>query len=322
MQPLSYCLLFVILHLATLEAYMTHRKAPIMREWKEENLSPFNELMISWNADRPMKGKFLFYVSVKIDEWSPWLLYASWGDDGQSSFLSTTEEAPVKVYQDALEITEGKKATAFQIKIVTEGCSNLGSIHGLHVYTNSDKSKELPTTDLCLTSIDLKVPGLSQMALDHIRHTDLCSPTSTTAVTRYLSNDYTIDPVSFAQQAWDSGFDIFGNWVFNVAQASTHLGDGWDCWVERLNGFNDIYSYMKQGTPVIVSVRGPLPGSAQPYAKGHLLVVIGYDSLDQKVGCMDPAFPTDNETHVSYTLPDFVQAWNRRGNVAYVFKKN
>lgn len=311
----------MILNLANLEAYMVHQKDPIMQEWKEENFSPFDELMISWNAVRPSEGKFLFYVSVKTDEWSPWLLYASWGSNGQSSFLSTTEKAPVKVYQDALEVMEGKKATAFQIKIVTEGNANLRSIHGVHVYTNSDKSKELQKTDPSLTSIYLKVPGLSQMALNHVRHTDLCSPTSTTAVTRYLSNDYTIDPLFFAQQVWDSGFDIFGNWVFNVAQASTHLGDKWDCWVERLHGFNDIHSYIKQGAPVIVSVRGPLPGSAQPYAKGHLLAVIGFDSSNQKVICMDPAFPTDNETQISYNLGDFVQAWSRRGNIAYVFAK-
>ncbi|HRD56134.1 MAG TPA: hypothetical protein PLC42_07035 [Parachlamydiaceae bacterium] len=40
---------------------MMHRQAPIMQEWKEENLDPFDELIISWNADRPSKGKFLFY---------------------------------------------------------------------------------------------------------------------------------------------------------------------------------------------------------------------------------------------------------------------
>lgn len=321
MKTLSYWLFIMILNLANLEAYMVHQKATIMQEWKEENLSPFDELMISWNAVRPREGKFLFYVSVKTDKWSPWLLYASWGSDGQSSFLSTTKEAPVKVYQDTLEIMEGKKGIAFQIKIVAEGDANLRSIHAVHVYTNGDKSKELQKTDPSLTSIYLEVPGLSQMALNHVRHADLCSPTSTTAVTRYLSKDQTIDPLFFAQQSWDSGFDIFGNWVFNVAQASTHLGDRWNCWVERLHGFNDIHSYMKQGTPVIVSVRGPLPGSAQPYAKGHLLVVIGYDSLNQKVFCMDPAFPSDNETQISYTLGDFVQAWSRRGNVAYVFAK-
>jgi len=122
---------------------MIHQKAQISQVWKEENLKPFDELMISWNATRPIEGKFLIYVSVKTDEWSPWLHYASWGNEGQLSFLSTTQYAPVKVYQDALEIMDGKKATAFQIKIVTEGSSCLDDIHGLHVYTNSDKSKEL-----------------------------------------------------------------------------------------------------------------------------------------------------------------------------------
>jgi hypothetical protein len=321
MKTLIYCLFLIILSFVSLEAHMTHRKGSISQEWKEENLSPFDELMISWNTPRPKEGKFLFYVSVKTDQWSPWLLYASWGSDGQSSFSSTTEEAPVKVYQDALEMMGGRKATAFQIKILTEGDANLRNIHGLHVYTNTDKSKESQKT-VSLTPIYLKVPGLSQMTLNHVRHTDLCSPTSTTAVIRYLSNDYTIDPLFFAQQAWDSGFDIFGNWVFNVAQASTHLGDAWNCWVERLHEFNDIHNYMKQGTPVIVSVRGPLPGSAQPYAKGHLLAVIGYDSSNQKVICMDPAFPTDNETQIAYNLEDFVRAWSQRGNVAYVFTKN
>lgn len=300
---------------------MTHRKGSILQEWREENMSPFDELMITWNAARPREGKFLFYVSVKIDQWSPWLLYASWGSDGQSSFSSTTEEAPVTVYQDAVAVINERKATAFQIKIVAEGDADVRKIHGVHVYTNSDKPKESQKT-VFLTPVYLKVPGLAQISLNHARHKDLCSPTSTTAVIRYLSNDYTIDPLLFAQQAWDSGFDIFGNWVFNVAQASTHLGNGWDCWVERLSEFDDIYNYIKRGTPVIVSVRGPLPGSAGPYAKGHLLAVIGYDALHQKVICMDPAFPTDNETQIAYNLEDFVQAWSRRGNLAYVFTKN
>lgn len=319
MKILNTLLFFVMLNMQ-LEAYVIHKNVSITEEWQEENLPPFDELMISWNAVRPTEGKFLFYVSVKINQWSPWLLYASWGEDGQSSFLSTTEEAPVRTYQDTLEVMERKKATAFRIKIVPVGLTNLSAIHGLHVYINNDK-KELENKELNFNSITLQVHGLSQMALDHLRNTDLCSPTSTTAVIRYLSNDQTIDPLLIAQQVWDSGFDIFGNWVFNVAQAAACLGNDWNCWVERLHGFNAIYYYLQKGNPVIVSVRGPLSGSAQPYSKGHLLVVTGYDAINQKVLCMDPAFPKDAETHVSYILSDFLQAWSRRGNVAYIFTK-
>lgn len=317
---IKYCFIVILSAVACLESAMIHYHAPLLQEWKEESLHPFDELMISWNAVRPSKGKFLFYVSVKTAEWSPWLLYATWGSDGQSSYSSVSQDAPVKVFQDALEVTGGEKATAFQIKIVTVGAATLGSMHGLHVYTNGDKGSQ--ESNLAFNTINLKVPGLSETTLDHPRCNDLCSPTSTTAVVRYLSNNPTVDPVLFAKNVWDSGFDIFGNWVFNVAEAWPHLGKDWNCWVERLGGFQDIYRFLKQGTPVVVSVRGPLTGSAQRYAQGHLLVVTGYDAVNQKVLCMDPAFPSDNKTQVFYDLSEFIQAWGRRGNVAYVFYRS
>lgn len=303
-----------------LEAHMFHKES-IQTDWQEESVLPFDELMITWNAPRPSDGKYQFYVSVKTDEWSSCLLYASWGSDGQASYLSTTSDGPVRVYQDALEVLEGKKATGFQVHVVAQGNASLDQIQGLHVYTNGNKTQE-PVKALSYSEpVYLQVSGLSQMALNHVRHMDLCSPTSTVAVVRYLSNNYQTDPVYFAQKSWDGGFDIFGNWVFNVAQAWTELGPDWNCWVERLSGFDEIYQKLHQGTPVIVSVRGPLPGSAQPYAKGHLMAVIGFDPIEQKVLCMDPAFPSNQLTSASYDLSDFLQAWNRRGRVAYVFSK-
>lgn len=321
MKALIFWFFFLLLNSFNLEAYMIHQNSPIKQKWKEENLIPFDELILSWNALRPVEGTFLFYVSVKTNEWSPWLLYASWGSEGQSSFLSTTQEMPIRVYQDTLEVMEGEKATAFQIKIMTEGQATLNCMHGLHVYTNGNKVQDTKKTACYSNSFYLKVPGLSQMTVNHSRHTDLCSPTSTTAVIRYLSNHATLDPAIFAQNVWDCGFDIFGNWVLNVAQASTHLGIEWDCWVERLDGFDTIYHYLSQGTPVVVSVRGPLPGSALPYSTGHLIAVIGYDALNQKVICMDPAFPSDEQTHVFYDLSDFLHAWSRRGEIAYLFNR-
>jgi hypothetical protein len=306
----------ICLQTSILESYMLHRKT-IETEWKEENLPPFNELMLSWNASRPTEGKYLFYISVKTDEWSPWLLYASWGSDGQSSYLNQTPDETVRVYQDALEVMKDGKATGFQIKALVDGNANLNNIYGLHVYINSDQSQKSPEFSLSEFLL-LPVKGLSQIALNHPRFSDLCSPTSTTTVVRYLSKNPSIDPINFAQKSWDRGFDIFGNWVFNVAQASAELGSSWNCWVERLHGFDDIYQRLKRGTPVITSVRGPLPGSAKEYAKGHLLAVIGYDPVQQKVICMDPAFPSDEKTIVRYDINDFVQAWNRRGKIAYM----
>jgi len=317
----AICLCILAFNSASLEAHMIHKKN-IKKKWKEENVPPFDELMLSWNAKRPLDGKYSFYVSVKIaDRWSPWLLYATWGSDGQSSFKIEAEDFPVRVYQDAFEVLEENKATGFKVKIISEGDNTLNEVYSLHVYTNSDKVQEPKPVISAKKPVHLKVQGLSQMKLNHIRYADLCSPTSTSAVVRYLLSSMDIDPVNFAQSSWDGGFDIFGNWVFNVVHASSILGPNWDCWVERLSGFDDIYKRLQQKTPVVVSIRGPIQGSAQPYSKGHLLVVTGYNPLEKRVICMDPAFSSDDQTEVSYDLSEFVQAWCRRGRVAYIFSK-
>jgi hypothetical protein len=313
-----FCLFFLLMNVFRLEAHMMHRSA-YTREWTQENLPPFDELIVSWNAARPAKGNYHIYVSAKVDQWSEWLPYATWGQDGQSSFSQPSSDGTMRVYQDVLGILGGKKATGFRIKIEMEGRICPCQFYGTHVYTNSDAALEIKQGVSFGDPVYVPVAGLSQMMLNHPRCRDLCSPTSTIAVVRYLTKNGSIDPVRFALDSWDRGFDIFGNWVLNVAEASATLGSSWQAWVERLSGFDAIYRMLAQKTPVVVSVRGPLSGSALPYEKGHLMAVIGYDPVQQKVICMDPAFPIDQQTQVQYDLSDFVQAWNRRGRIAYVF---
>lgn len=275
-------------------------------EFRQEHVAPFTEMMITWNGDRP-GGDMGVYVSVYLDEWTSWQLYASWGGESQASYKA--QEDSVRVYQDIVEVLDGKQATGFCIKVDRP--------MRLHVYTNGESQ---PLDTALDKPVCLPVEGLSQVALSHPRSTSLCSPTATAAVTRFLSQQ-AIDPVHFAGCVWDRGFDIYGNWVLNVAESAARLGPSWSAWVERLSGFEAIYERLLLGTPVVVSVRGPLPGSAQPYARGHLIVVTGFDPEAQEVLCMDPAFPTDAQTHVRYKLDDFLAAWARRGHVAYVFEK-
>ena len=56
-----------------------------------------------------------------------------------------------------------------------------------------------------------------------------------------------------------------------------------------------------------------------PYANGDLMMVYGYDAATREVLCVDSAFPTDAQTKVCYKINDFLAAWGRRGNLAYVF---
>jgi hypothetical protein len=132
-------------------------------------------------------------------------------------------------------------------------------------------------------------------------------------------NSQELQPLHFADRVFDSAFDIYGNWILNTAQAAHELGPLWNCFVTRLTYFGQILEQLHRGLPVIVSIQGELPGSVKPYDSGHLLVVRGYRAETNSVLCMDPAFPTDDSTHVEYALEDFVTAWQRRHGLAYIF---
>ena len=70
-------------------------------------------------------------------------------------------------------------------------------------------------------------------------------------------------------------------------------------------------------SPVAVSVRR-LRGGATPYANGHIMLVVGWNRIKRRVLCLDPAFGSNRATLKSYRLTDFLNAWSRSSNLAYV----
>ncbi|KIC75843.1 hypothetical protein DB41_GZ00070 [Neochlamydia sp. TUME1] len=289
-------------------------------EWEQTGLTPFNELIVSWDAQRPKHGYYLIKVSLLTDnKWSPWLNYAYWGSSHQYTFNCHPRNSSCKTYQDVAGPLGRKKATGFKIRVDCSESSLLKNIRTLHAsFTNIQEHKV--SFDLAPHySINLNVKGLSQVTLPDERHMRLCSPTSTTAVINYLSPGIHLSALTFADHVKDSAFDIYGNWLLNTAEASNLLGPSWHSYVARLNNFDQIMESLSRGFPVVVSIKGPLTGSASPYSSGHLIVVKGYEAEKQQVLCMDPAFPTDQSTLVSYSLKDFLVAWNRRKGIAYLF---
>ncbi len=286
------------------------------KDWEEACVPPFTELIFTWNGQRPVDQDYRFYVNIKVGTvWSPDLLYAQWGRESQCTFSQTVDNFPVRSDQDTIEILDGHQADGFRIRVEGPG----ESLFSLHVYTKQREAQDAEFGGVA--SVELPLKGLSQMVLEHPRFASLCSAASSTAVIRYLLSSDHWDPIFFAERSRDFCFDIFGNWVLNLAHASSVISPSWECWVERLAGFGELYRKLSSGVPVVVSVRGPLNGSALPYQSGHLLVVRGYDAESQKVLCMDPAFPSPEETFVSYALSDFLFAWKRRGYVSYIFSQ-
>lgn len=289
--------------------------------WEETLLCPFNELIISWNAQRPRQGSYLIQVSLFTTEWSPWFDYAFWSRHDQYSFKKHLPEKCIEINQDTIEILEGNKADGFKIRLTAQEKTSLADFKSL--YTSAiDRSTHAVSAAACENVfLNLKMDGLSQIALPDERRLRVCSPTSTAAVIHFLSNSSEPSPLEFANAVIDSAFDQYGNWVLNTAQAYEILGKSWNCFVARLTTFDQIIDQLRKGYPVIVSVQGPLHGGALAYQSGHLLVVKGYDSETREVFCMDPAFPTNELTLVKYALSDFLIAWSRRQGTAYLFNR-
>jgi hypothetical protein len=287
--------------------------------WKIEKTRPFDELIFSWNGIRPKIGKWTFWVSVFTDVWSPWIKYAEWGAAHQMTFKHSSVGCRVESYQDAVFSKEGLMS-GFQVKAVAEDGADLKQLDMFFVCLSDLSKHSISMPEELLSMVFLpQFPRRSQLKLDHPRACDLCSPTATSTAINYLLGAKKTDPISFAEKIHDSGFDIYGNWILNTAQGYQELGGNFRCQTERLASFATLHSYLMRGLPVIVSIRGPLVGSYRPMTFGHLVCVTGYDAKEEKVRCVDSGFPEDDQTEVFYPLKDFLAAWARRQNLAYVF---
>jgi hypothetical protein len=294
--------------------------APVEWVWEQADALPFNELIVSWNGFRPETGKWTIWISLEQKgAWSPWLKYAEWSADSQKTFKSCGDFA--ETYQDAAYPKEGL-CTSFRIKAEAGEGADLSDLHA--IFACASRFEEKKDENLLEPLPFVMLPFAfrqSQMTLDHRRASSLCSPASVTNALNNLFARRLVSPIDFAEKIWDGEFDIFGNWILNTAQAYHEAKGAFRVHVERLGSFSDIHAYLRQELPVVVSIRGPISGSAQPYESGHLVCVIGYDPNQARVYCIDPAFPDDASTLASYPLEEFLAAWERRGYIAYVFPR-
>lgn len=285
------------------------------------NTLPFTQLIFSWNALRPSRGGFHFYVRVRdqgLKTWGQWHKMIEWGADVQKSHFSRGPHASFNYAR--LEMNSSQKGNAFQVKVSRQGKASFGAVKGLIVTASDfkrfqtepyrDRGKGLASYAVA------DVPKKSQIMIDHPRSDALCSPTSMSMVVESLTGNI-VKPLKFAHYVYDEGLDVFGNWGFNMAHAFEHVHQDTIFYTTRLSSFKDLYTLLKQGVPVAVSVRGKIRGAKKEYRNGHLLVVVGFDAKNKKVICYDPAFDTVEEVEKTYDMHDFIVAWERSRRLTY-----
>lgn len=296
----------------------------------KQEIPLFSQLIFGWNAFRPPQGFYSFFVKSRdagTKKWGKWHRMIDWGKDVQRSYMTSTDGS-TKYIHVRLETELLKYADSFKIKIRGYEGACLSYLKGFVVTTThfgNFKRETLGAELQNLKSVFIKgVPRISQFALEHAQNYRLCSPTSCSIFSHFITGQPT-NPLEFAQHVFDQGLQIYGSWPFNTAHLFEQCNGELFFYPTRLNSFVQIYKQLKQGLPVVASVRGELPGGAKPYNDGHLLVIVGWDAQNQQVICHDPAFAAHKETRVRYPVYSFLRAWERSKRLVYWaerYKKN
>ena len=85
----------------------------------KENVQQFSQLVFSWNALRPEKGHFSFWVQARNSSkktWGSWHKMMEWGSQVQCSYI-TSSDGSTKYVHVRLEAEVGTLCDAFRIKI-------------------------------------------------------------------------------------------------------------------------------------------------------------------------------------------------------------
>ena len=286
------------------------------------DLPMFTQLLPSWNAVRPAKGYFSFYIQVRdahTQKWGAWHKMADWGKDMQRSYASRsdgfTKYVHVRLETERLQLADG-----FRIKVVGAKGASLVGLRGIAVTVvnmnnfNAEQSKGALRQ---LPSVHLKeVPKISQFALNIPDSSRICSPVSCSMITQFLTKK-TVSPESFAKSSYDKGLDAYGSWACNMAHAFERCKGKYWFFNTRLDSFADLHKQLTRGLPVAVSVRGSLKGAPKPFPSGHLLVVVGWDKDTREVLCHDPSIEHHHEVLKRYKLDDFLKSWEQSHRLTY-----
>jgi Peptidase_C39 like family len=283
--------------------------------WEETETAPFDELILTWNGLRPSAGGHFFFVSIRQNgEWSPLLYYAQWGAWGQTLFRDAPDDSFATANRGVVSPKSGP-ADGFIVFV-----DSVHPIASLSVFTNDPanvSSGKGPLSPIFLKNPDKQ----SLITLREPRYSDLYLTTAVSIAVNTLYQEKKINPAAFAAQSYDQEFDAYDHWNLCAAEAYAALEGKYLVQIQRLPDFSALCSYLYQGCPVVVGIKGTLKGGPRPHYREHALCVIGYDPAPEKVHCIDPYFPVDKATAVSYSLADFMEAWGKRKNIACTFKE-
>jgi hypothetical protein len=291
---------------------------------------PWNELIVSWNADAPAETFLKIEASAILpDHKTKFYTLGNWSPDNKifpSTSVRGQQDADGKVDTDTLILNQ--LANAAQIRVTLGGTSQtLPALKFLGVSFSNTKIQEAvrPPNRAAWGKI-IPTPEHSQYGYPNEK--GWCSPTSLSmALSRYAEilhrQEMNLTVPEVASKVYDVSYAGTGNWPFNTAFAGSF--PGMRSYVTRLDDLSEVEDWIAAGIPVILSARWDwlLPGRPLD-DDGHLIVCIGFTENGDVV-INDPATRLDKGESVRhiYKRADVIRSWTKSRNVVYlVYSEN
>lgn len=281
----------------------------------------FDQLILSWNVSGGRESTHSFSVQVlQGSEWSSSYVLGQWapgaGQTNRTSIGGQKDEL-ARVSTDTLVLSEPAQTVRVRVDVGQDraALSDLELVGLSFLDSNSEPSSF--RSDRTAWGVELAVPQLCQM--DYEGGEVWCSPTSVGMVLSHWANvkkrrELRLSVPALAAEVFDPGWDGTGNWPFNTAFAGSF--DGIRGYVVRLSDVVDLEAFISAGIPVTVSVAySVLKRSPSRSNDGHLVVCVGFTN-DGDIILNDPA--RNPEVRWVYNRADFVAAWGRSKNTAYL----
>lgn len=275
------------------------------------NVGAFKTMLVSWNSVCG-NGKIEVLVSYETSDgvWSDYFSYGMWTDKDYFATSKSVANDFGKMNVDTLTVS--KTATGnIKLKInITKSGDNIPVLENVTIATPEMKTA-LP--DSYPDSFYNNVPMRSQYAVENGEDGGvMCSATTVAMALEYLGfNETTVDA---GKGTWDKEFGGYGNWLFAVAEASSH---GYFAFCDFYT--EDMMKYaLSQGCSIGCST--------YLTSSGHIVLVVGYEVVDgvEYYIVNDPNVKADNPQVTKYTCEYFNSLWikNEYNNtgVVYVFQ--
>jgi hypothetical protein len=288
--------------------------------------SPWNELIVSWNAVTPLGAGMKFQVrALYSDHATAFYTMGLWADDTAEQpreSVNGQKDEDGDVLTDTLVLK--RPAHRVQVRVSWSAADQRSQPQlkflGLSFANSAAPGKPSPPNKAAWGKL-IPVPERSQLAYEAGR--DWCSPTSVSMVLAHWAAvlkrpELNIDVPEVAAGVYDKNWPGTGNWPFNTAFAGKF--PGLRAYVTRLRDAADLEAWVAAGVPPVVSVSyGLLYGRPLPGASGHLVVCVGFTE-DGAVILNDPWAAPGKGERVRTVVPrrNLLKAWAHSRQTTYL----